>query len=368
MNYKKKLSYSYLFTILIFIFLSNSYFGFEESLIFGGADGKSYFDISKYSPYLSKEPIQPIHSERFFFSYLIGIISKIFFVNIYTLNRIFVFLLIILINKYIINFLLKFNNDKYFILLTLILLNFNPYFTRFYIAVPLIINDLIFILGSIICIDSLDKKNKKKFFIGLIISSLARQSAIAISLSILFIKVINKDKFFLKYKDVLISFFIFIFVYFIGYLYSSNIPIEGKRSEQYFVTIFGLFIENKSFNELLEYFIWPFLSYGPLVIYFFLFIKKNFLMIKKNLNLNIFILIFSFLIIFQPILQGLEVSGKNIIRLSSLAYPAILMFLIINSKKERIESFKFLFFMILCLIWSSHPTFSIFSFLDKLKF
>ena len=68
MNYKKKLSYSCLFTILIFIFLSNSYFNFEESLIFGGADGKSYFDISKYSPYLSKEAIQPIHSERFLFS------------------------------------------------------------------------------------------------------------------------------------------------------------------------------------------------------------------------------------------------------------------------------------------------------------
>ena len=67
MNYKKKLSYSYLFIILIFIFLSNSYFSFEESLIFGGADGESYFNISKYSPYLSKEAIQPIHQKDFYF-------------------------------------------------------------------------------------------------------------------------------------------------------------------------------------------------------------------------------------------------------------------------------------------------------------
>ncbi len=368
MNYKKKISYLCLFTILIFIFLSNSYFNFEQSLIFGGADGKSYFDISKYSPYLSENPIQPIHAERFFFSYLIGIISKVFLVDIYILNRIFVFLLIILINKYIINFLLKFNIDKYFIILTLIVLNFNPYLTRFYVAVPLILNDLIFILGSIICINSLDEKNKKQFFIGLIISSLARQSALAICLSILFIKVIKKNKFFFKYRDVLITFIIFLFIYFMGYIYSSNIPIEGTRSEQYFITIFGLFIENKSFKELLIYFIWPFLSYGPLIIYSFLFVKKNFLKIKKNINLNIFIMIFSFLIIFQPILQGLEVSGKNIIRLSTLAYPAILMFLIANPEKERIDKFKFLFFFILCLIWSSHPTFSIFSYLEKIKF
>ena len=368
MNYKKKLSYSCLFTILIFIFLSNSYFNFEESLIFGGADGKSYFDISKYSPYLSKDPIQPIHAERFFFSYLIGIISKIFFVDIYTLNRIFVFFLIILINKYIIDFLLKFNIDKHFIILSLILLNLNPYFTRYYIAVPLIINDLIFMLGSIICINSLDEKNKKQFFFGLIISSLARQSALAICISILFIKVIKKNNFFFNYRDVLISFAVFLFVYLMGYLYSSNIPIEGTRSEQYFITIFGLFIENKSFKELLVYFIWPFLSYGPLIIYSFLFIKKNFLQIKGKIDLNIFIIIFSFLIIFQPILQGLEVSGKNIIRLSTLAYPAILIFLIINPEKKKINKFRFLFFITLCLIWSSHPTFSIFSFLEKIKF
>ena len=118
-----------------------------------------------------------------------------------------------------------------------------------------------------------------------------------------------------------------------GYLYSSNIPIEGTRSEQYFITIFGLFIENKNFKELLIYFIWPFLSYGPLMIYFIILIRKNLSLNKTNYNLNLFILFFSVLIIIQPILQGLDVSGKNIIRLCTLAYPGILIFFIINSKK-----------------------------------
>ena len=103
MNYKKKIIlYIFIFNSN-FYFLSNSYFSYEESLIFGGADGKSYFDISKYSPYLSEEPIQPIHAERFF-SYLIGLISKTLFIEIYTLNRIFVIFIIVLINKYIIDF------------------------------------------------------------------------------------------------------------------------------------------------------------------------------------------------------------------------------------------------------------------------
>lgn len=368
MNYKKKLSYTYLFIILIFIFSTNSYFDFEESLIFGGADGKSYFDISKYSPYLSKEAIQPIHAERFLFSYLIGLISKVTFIEIYTLNRIIVIFLIILINKYVIDFLIRLNKDNYFILLTLLILNLNPYFSRFYIAVPLILNDLIFILGSIICINSLSKKNKMQFFFGLILSSFARQSAAAICLTILFLKISNKDKFFLKFSDILISFIIFLIIYFMGYLYSSNIPIEVSRSEQYFVTIFGLFIENKNFKELLIYFIWPFLSYGPLIIYFIFLIRKNLLIKKTNYNLNLFIFIFSVLIIMQPILQGLDVSGKNIIRLCTLAYPVILICFIINSKKFKINKIIFSFFVILSIIWSSHPTFSIFTYLEKFKF
>ena len=159
----------------------------------------------------------------------------------------------------------------------------------------------------------MSKKNKIQFFVGLIISSFARQSAVAICITILFLKIFNRDKFFLKFSDIVTSFLIFLIIYFMGYLYSSNIPVEGSRSEQYFVTIFGLFIENKNFKELLIYFIWPFLSYGPLIIYFILLIIKNLLIKKTNYNINLFIFIFSILIIMQPILQGLDVSGKNII-------------------------------------------------------
>jgi hypothetical protein len=110
---------------------------------------------------------------------------------------------------------------------------------------------------------------------------------------------------------------------------------KATRSEQYFITIFGLFIENKNFKELFIFLIWPFLSFGPLIIYFFLLIKKNLVFSKKNYNLNYIYIIFTFLIIMQPILQGLYVSGKNIIRLCTLAYPAILIFFIINSKNFK---------------------------------
>lgn len=368
MSYNKNISYFFLFIILQYIFFTNSYFNFEDSLIFGGADGFSYYEISKFAPKLSSTGIQPIHAERFFFPYIIGIISKITNIEIYLLYRILVIILILLINKYFIEIFFQFSKNIYIVLISLLIINFNPYLTRFYIAVPLIINDLFFIYGSLLTINGLKNENKKKFFLGLIISSFARQSAAAVCLAILALKIIQKKKFFFTMYDIILSFLIFLLIYFAGYIYSSLIPSTIPRSEQYLVTIFGLFIENRSFEELFTFFVWPFLSFGPLIIFFFLLIRKNLMNFKINKNLNYYLILFIFLIIMQPILQGLEVSGRNIIRLTTLAYPAVLAYFVINSKSQTISKMISIIFLIILLIWSSHPTFSTFNFLEKFRF
>ena len=63
--------------ILIFLYLTNNHFNYDQTLIFGGADGASYLSISEDSPLITSKKNQPVHSERFFFPYIIGIISKI---------------------------------------------------------------------------------------------------------------------------------------------------------------------------------------------------------------------------------------------------------------------------------------------------
>ena len=66
----KKFNSLYLISfIIIFLLLTNSYFSYDESLIFG-VDGYS-FEISKASPNVTTERIQSIHSERFFYPYII---------------------------------------------------------------------------------------------------------------------------------------------------------------------------------------------------------------------------------------------------------------------------------------------------------
>ena len=88
---------------------------------------------------------------------------------------------------------------------------------------------------------------------------LSRQSAIAIFLGIIFLKIFNKENNLFGKKEIFLNLIIILIVYYMGYLYSSQtISYENERYDQYFVTIFGIFIEKKSMMEYLKFFIWPF--------------------------------------------------------------------------------------------------------------
>ena len=214
----------------------------------------------------------------------------------------------------------------------------------------------------------IDNKNKKTFFTGLIISSFARQSSIAIIISILLIKIFKREKFFLSKLNIFFVFYDLCFNIFDWfYLFKS------WRSRYYtlgylFNSFFGIFLENVTFRELLIFLIWPFLSFGPLVIFCIFFVKFNTTFTKDNIYTNIFIFIFSFLIIIQPIISGVYMSGKNIIRLSSFSFLPILIFLLINFELKPIKNLKTLFFLVILSLWTCHPTFSKFEYLEKLKF
>ena len=366
----KELQINYfVFFVIVYLIATNTYFSYEQSLISGGADGLSYFEISKFAPKLSEIPLQPIHAERFFFPYLIGLLNKIFFIEIYSLYQIFVIIIIVLINYVLVRILKNMGVNSFNLLFSITLLNFNPYLTRYYISNPLILNDLIFMLGSLNSILGITTKNKKTLYIGLITASLARQSAIAIPISLLIVLLLKKKNFFLDSYDYIFTFVIFIIIYFLGYLYSGSIPQTDERYDQYYITIFGLFLENVSYQKFALFLIWPFLSFAPLIIFlifYFKFTKKN---LESFYGLSLFLVFFSILIIAQPLFQGYEVSGKNIIRLSSLAFLPIMILFQINSKQITFKiDLKIIFYLLMIFVWSCHPTFSIFNFLENYRF
>ena len=74
--------------------------------------------------------------------------------------------------------------DKNLIFFNFLLINLNPYITRFYIAVPTIINDLIFILGTLIIVYFIieDKQKLTSFILGCIFVFASSTETFGISL------------------------------------------------------------------------------------------------------------------------------------------------------------------------------------------
>ena len=186
-NNSFKIYFFYFLIIYTFLLLTNNHFSFEDSLKFGGADGFSYMSISKDSPLITTKEIMSIHSERFFFPYTIGLFSKLLKIDFFFSSKIFLLKILIIINIFLIKILKYLNLDLQTILVFLTFINLNPYLTRFYIAVPTIINDLIFIAGILIIFEKIITKNKNNFFIfiGYTFTFASRQTSIGLILAYL---------------------------------------------------------------------------------------------------------------------------------------------------------------------------------------
>ena len=362
-NYNKNL-----FLTLFFIFLviaTNDYFNYDNSLIYGGSDGKFYISISKYSPNLGNN-IEYIKGERFFLPYFIGIISKLSSVDLfflYQITSIFLIITLILLYRKIL-ILLKIENYSYIFFLLLVV--FNPYLIRYYLAVPTIVVDLGFIISlEIIAIGFLKKKNKF-FFLGMIIAALSRQNSIIILIVFFIIKFIYKNKSIIKYKDLILLSICYITIFLINTYYAINSAGNLNEIENlYSTTLFGILIFDYNLIDLFRYLYFPILGFGPLIIFIFilLYLKKKFSLNKSEFI--IFCLITSILLIGIAFVGGPTTTGKNLIRLSNFSY--IYLMIIINAFFQETKNNRSLLeicsiFSLLLFFWSLHPTFS------KIKF
>ena len=109
---------------------------------------------------------------------------------------------------------------------------------------------------------------------------------------------------------------------------------------------------------LIKFILYPLFSFGPIILLFFYLIYKK--IIKINLNENSIFFIFLILgIISQPIITGPELTGKNIIRLSSYSYLPLISLIFLNiSIKKIINKSYFKYLILFVVLWSLHPTFS----------
>ena len=345
----------------IFIIATNNFYNFEESLIYGGNDGKFYKLISEYAPSFGNN-IEYIKGERFLLPYLIGVLSKLTFLDVYLLYQIvtiFFVIVIIFLYKKILEFL-KLDYFSYYI--SLLLLIFNPYLIRYYIAVPTIIVDLGFIISlELICLGFLTK-NKNYFYYGLILSVISRQNAFIILVIFFVVKFFFKKKSIFSTKDIIISIISFICIFSLNTFYATN--SMGDTTEVgnlYITTLVGIFIIDYTLNDLFKYLLFPLIGFGPLIVYsILLFYRTRNIKIIMN-EFLVFLFLTAVILIGIAFVGGPTTTGKNLIRLSNFAY--IYLVVLINlifsnySKFEKSET-KFLILFIIFFLWSLHPTFS----------
>ena len=344
----------YFFIFYFLLYITNTHFDFNGTIINGAADGQYYHSIAEAYPDVVQKKISPIHAERFLFPYLIGFLSNLFNINIFLSFKITTVLLLIGINIYLIKFFKFSKINEELILILLIILNLNPYFTRFYISNPTIITDLTFIFGFVFLSYSILRKNFLLFLIGYSIALFSRQSGVCIFVSFLIYKFFfDKEK---NIKEILVTIILSIIIFYLVFLYRSNTKDVGDNASDQYSMLFSLLTTNYDFKNLIIFLLLPLLSFFPLI--FFIIFNFNY----KNYSVNkydIFFILCIVLLIAQPILAGPNVAGKNIIRLTTLAYPAVL-FLITNKLKNNFlfKKLNIYFVILIALFFSFHPTFS----------
>ena len=343
--------------LILLVLITNQYFSLEQVFLNGGKDGVDYFSISSYAPEFSKDLVAH-KSWRFFYPFLLGIISKIFNFDIFLVYQLTTILIIInfiyLINK---NIFIDNNFFGNFIFISCIL--FNPYFFRYFVSLPLLINDLIFIYGSLYLILFLKKEKLFYLIIGLTIICFARQESIFFIISMIICKIIFKKSSIFSYKHLCIGLFITTLTFSLNNYYSINSSLsdfnsfsDGGR--------FALFNFNYSIFEFLIFILYLFFPFLLIIVIIFFNYKKFFI----NLTLKFkdeeifFIFILSLLILIPTIIAGPEISGKNILRLSNLAtlFITYLTYLLVGKPKLN-WIFNFVFFVII-FIFLQHPKYS----------
>ena len=117
----------FIFFSLIYLFFTTIYYSYEESLIYGAADGANYIEISKNSPFFFEEKLRTIHTQRFLIPYVIGLLSKVVYLDIFNIYRLLNFILIFASLYFLIKIFKISKIDNISIIIALTLVIHNPY-------------------------------------------------------------------------------------------------------------------------------------------------------------------------------------------------------------------------------------------------
>lgn len=321
----------FLFILLTYCFLiiTQNFVPMEVSISKGFNDQFSYFQIINSSPNILENPINSIRAQRFTLSYIIG--GGLYYFDLkeyyYEFYLILNFLTHFLIIYFLIKTLKSVNKDDKFSLVLLLIFILNPYTFRASLFAPLILNDQLFFLGSILLIYALIKNSSFYLFFGVILASMCKQTSMVFAPCLLLyashILFFKKKELFKFNINIIISIVIILSIFYFTYEFSRSFAKSTDRN--ILGTISGLFIYDYTFKELLIFILRIFVANVYIIILFILLLVKKIFFLKLDFKFYIIALI-GLGIFIQPILAGPDSAAGNVNRLTVLATPFFIVF------------------------------------------
>ncbi len=345
----------------IVILLTNRWIEWNQAieLVSAGDVSHAYEKIAKIAPAFLTESLPFHHTQRFFIHYVVGCVSKFFDLQLYStyLGAVLACITIVVLVFHFILKHLEVSNTIYRVCMGILF--FSPYTFRYYLLVPGMSADLVFILGVALLVLGLLKVFPIFIFLGMAVSLLGRPTlllGLPVILSWTFLE--PSWKYFnLKNKIILSFIFLlwcFVFLKFVNWFAVKISP--GIFPEVKGYTIFSFFVSSE-FNivKLLIHYLRIFVPFLLLGFLFF----RHFLKNKKNLLfwLHVFL---GLSIVAQPFFTNPNTVIGNGARLSTLGVVPIIVALGLFLRNATKFSNKYyeVFFFIFLFLFSLHHLYS----------
>jgi len=356
-----------LLVVLFFVLCgTNRWLSFEEGIRLENAtDTKSYMAIAATAPSLPPADAQLLshHAQRFVSPYIVGTVAFYSHLSAQQVFRVAVIAMIALIIWVAYRILCHLRVPEQYGTLCMSLLILNPYMFRLYLAIPALLDDLVFVLGLSLLVYGLLQGRLGTAVIAALVASLGKQTSLfvlpVVAIWILFGPPWSR----LSLARRTSSFLLIAVVCVTCYLVTGAVAREfsSAKSEGVYFMLTGL--PRWALSEFNAGFLANFVFLGIFPFLFPLSIGcAVFLRTRPPLPKEFYLLIAMVLACcLQPFLAGPSFMGHGILRLNLLAYVPLLAALGLLLREARLPAHSeslMLVCGILIAVGSLHPRFT----------
>ena len=293
-------------------------------LTLGQTDTESYRAIAQAAPGVPEELLPYHHAQRFWIYWLIGVIADISGFSLNFWCRAAVILLLLSIAWTLWHILQLIGLTPRWQAVIAIGWACNPYCTRYFLAVPWMIADLLFAFGFSITLLGILQRKTSTVAVGLVIAAFGRQTALAMMIAIWI--AIGWRQHYKKFRTadvvaITAASLLLIAIYWAGGWFAGGAINENVNLLTGLADWLLTDHQSDKFRQLIAFGARGLFSQAAALILLFVLLAKR----TQHLPVNFWIVTILVLSVWaQPILAGPSITGNNIVRLSSFAYIGLL--------------------------------------------